>query len=212
MKTTLRLVYWDFPFWRAEVCRLALHLGGIEFEDVRPNRQQSQQMKRDHELPFGQLPVLYVGDEVIAQTGAIARYCGRLAGLYPHDDPLKAARVDAVIDAATDITWLIRPSIREPDPAKKLAMRAQIVETSLPTWLGHLQRWLECHGDQGFVVGESLTIGDLALWRLVGWLRSGVLDGIPENIGEHLPLLMAHQHKIGSIEPIAAWMHEHYGA
>ena len=33
----LKLIYFDFPFWRAEVSRLALHLGGVPFEDVRPD-------------------------------------------------------------------------------------------------------------------------------------------------------------------------------
>ena len=31
----IRLFYSDIPFWRAEVSRLALYIGKIEFEDVR---------------------------------------------------------------------------------------------------------------------------------------------------------------------------------
>ena len=51
----LKLMYFDFPFWRAEVSRLALHLGGIPFEDVRPNREAFMAMKRSGRAPYGQL-------------------------------------------------------------------------------------------------------------------------------------------------------------
>ena len=33
MKITL--IYFDFPFWRAEVVRISLFMGGIDFEDIR---------------------------------------------------------------------------------------------------------------------------------------------------------------------------------
>ena len=33
--------------------------------------------------PFGQAPLLEVDGKPIAQTGAIARYCGKLSGHYP---------------------------------------------------------------------------------------------------------------------------------
>ena len=36
----LRLIYPDIPFWRAETSRLALFIGGIEFEDLRPSREE----------------------------------------------------------------------------------------------------------------------------------------------------------------------------
>ena len=32
---TIRLFYTEIPFWRAEVSRLALYIGNIDFEDVR---------------------------------------------------------------------------------------------------------------------------------------------------------------------------------
>lgn len=211
MSQPLKLVYWDFPFWRAEVCRLTLHLGDVPFEDLRVTRAQSQAMKGAGQLPFGQLPVLMVGDEVIPQTGAIARYCGKLAGLYPENDPLAAARVDAVLDAATDITWQVRPSIRERDPAKKASMRAQLAAEVLPIWLQRLESWLDRYGEHGYMVGPELTIADLAIWRLIGWLRGGVLDGIPTSVADHLPRLMAHQQKIGEHPKIHAWMSERYG-
>ena len=82
----LRLIYPDIPFWRAEASRLALFFGGIEFEDLRPSREEIAKMKTDGTFPFGQFPVLQVDGNTIAQTGAIARFCGKLSGLYPSKD------------------------------------------------------------------------------------------------------------------------------
>ena len=84
--------YFDFPFWRAEVSRLALILGDVRverlilfsfvlmvfvlfqvpFEDVRV--KSLDEFKASGKAPFGQAPVLEVDGKLIAQTGAIARY------------------------------------------------------------------------------------------------------------------------------------------
>ena len=33
----LKIVYFDFPFWRAEVARISLFKGNIRFDDIRVN-------------------------------------------------------------------------------------------------------------------------------------------------------------------------------
>ena len=63
-------------------------------------------------VPFHQLPVLEIDGKIVGQTGAIARFCGKLSDLYPKND-LLAAKVDQIIDTATDITNLISPTVRE---------------------------------------------------------------------------------------------------
>ena len=42
-------------------------------------------MKDGTLVPFRQLPILVVEEKTIAQTGAIARICGKLSGLYPEE-------------------------------------------------------------------------------------------------------------------------------
>ena len=76
--------------------------GGIEFEDIRPSREEIKKMKAEGLFPFGQFPILQVDGKTIAQTGAIARFCGKISGLYPTDNNFYAAKVDEVIDLATD--------------------------------------------------------------------------------------------------------------
>jgi glutathione S-transferase len=202
----LKLIYPDVPFWRAEMSRLALFIGEIEFEDLRPSREEIAKMKTEGILPFGQLPVLQVDGKTIAQTGAIARFCGKLSGLYPTENDFYAAKVDEVIDLATDITGKIRPALIEKDTEKKMEMRRELSETVLPHWLGFLETLLEDNGRSGYFVNDSLTVADLAAWRLCGWISGGIIDGIPETILDTSPLLNAHHNYISNLPKVAEWL------
>ena len=202
----LKLIYPDVTFWRAEMSRLALFIGGIEFEDLRPSREEISKMRTEGIFPFGQFPVLQVDGKTIAQTGAIARFCGKLSGLYPTENDFYAAKVDEVIDLATDITGKIRPSLIEKNPEKKIEMRRELVETVLPNWLGFMETLLENNGKTGYFVDDYLTVADLAAWRLCGWISSGIIDGIPETILDAFPLLNAHQNHISNLPKIAEWL------
>jgi glutathione S-transferase len=41
--------------------------------------------------------------------------------------------------------------------------------------------------DGNWTLGASIGLEDIAIWRLMGWLSSGVLDGIPSNIIQNFP-------------------------
>ena len=202
----LKLIYPDIPFWRAETSRMALFIGGIEFEDLRPSREEIAKMRTEGIFPFGQFPVLQVDGKTIAQTGAIARFCGKLSGLYPTENDFYAAKVDEVIDLATDITVKIRPALTEKEPVKRMEMRRELSETVLPHWLGLMETLLEDNGKTGYFVNDSLTVADLAAWRLCGWISGGIIDGIPETILDAFPLLNDHQNHISNLPKIAEWL------
>ena len=115
----ITLYYFKIPFWRAEVTRLALFIGDIPFNDYRVEGKEIDDLKATGLLPnkqiapFKQLPILDVDGKIIAQTGAIARYCGKLSGLYPKDNDFEAAQIDQIIDAAQDINYLVTLSGRD---------------------------------------------------------------------------------------------------
>ena len=46
----ITLIYFDFPFWRAEVSRIALFMGGIEFSDRRIDSEEFQRVKSNGRL------------------------------------------------------------------------------------------------------------------------------------------------------------------
>ena len=185
---------------------MALFIGGIEFEDIRPSREEITKMKTDGTFPFGQCPVLQVDGKTIAQTGAIARFCGKLSGLYPSKDEFTAAKVDEVIDLATDITNQMRPALRESDPKLRIEMRKELSKTILPRWLAFLEKLLQDNGDTGFFVDDSISVADLAVWRLCGWISGGVIDDIPTNLLEGFPLLSIHQQEISNLPKVIEWI------
>ena len=179
----IKIIYFDTPFWRAEVARLALFIGGVDFKDVRVDREEFNQIKltgatsEGIKIPFKQLPVLSVDGQSISQTGAIARYCGKLSNLYS-DEILVCAQIDQIIDLMTEINGLIRPSMIENDPEKKKLLRAELSDILLPKKIQFLEDLIADNDENDYCVANQLSIADLAVWRCMGWLSTGIIDGI----------------------------------
>ena len=210
----IKIYYSHLPFWRAEVLRVSLFIRDIPFEDVRVSREEFIHLIKTGFLPngkrspFHQLPVIEVEDKIIGQTGAIARYCGKVSNLYS-DDMLKAAKIDQIIDAATDITNVVSPTIREKDQEKKMEDRKVLVNKLLPRWFRYLENLLSEDNSTWFV--EKMTIADIAIWRLLGWLTSGIIDGIPTSIVDDFPKLKNVYHQIHTHPKVHEWMMKNYG-
>ena len=210
----IKIYYSHLPFWRAEVLRVSLFIKDIPFEDVRVSREEFIHMIKTGFLPngkrspFHQLPVMEVDGEIIGQTGAIARYCGKISNLYA-DDMLKAAKIDQIIDAATDITNVVSPTIREKDEFKKIEDRKILVNKLLPRWFRYLENLLLEDDSTWFV--EKMTIADIAMWRLLGWLTSGIIDGIPTSIIDDFPKLKNIHHQVHTHPKVQEWMLKTYG-
>ena len=210
----IKIYYSHLPFWRAEVLRVSLFIKDIPFEDVRVSREEFIHMIKTGflpngvKVPFHQLPVIEVDGEIIGQTGAIARYCGKVSNLYA-DDMLKAAKIDQIIDAATDITNLVSPTIREKDEVKKMEDRKVLVNKFLPRWFRYLENLLLEDDSTWFV--EKMTIADIAMWRLLGWLTSGIIDGIPASIVDDFSKLKNIHHQVHTHPKVQEWMLKTYG-
>ena len=215
MKITL--YYFKIPFWRAEVTRLSLYIADIPFIDYRIEGDEYDEFKKTGKLPngtiapFKQLPVLEVDGRIFAQTGAIARYCGKLSGLYPKDDDYKSALIDQIIEAAQDINFLVTLSGRDKDPEKKKIARNILAIKHLPKWFQYLENLNSQNGQSVYFVGNDLTIADLAIWRLIGWLTSGLLDGVPMNILEPYKGLRKLREEIYNHPKVNEWMIKTYG-
>ena len=210
----IKIYYSQLPFWRAEVLRVSLFIRDIPFEDVRISREEFIHLIKTGFLPngkrspFHQLPVIEVEDKIIGQTGAIARYCGKVSNLYS-DDMLKAAKIDQIIDAATDITNVVSPTIREKDQKKKMEDRKVLVDKLLPRWFRYLENLLSEDDSTWFV--EKMTIADIAMWRLLGWLTSGIIDGIPTSVVDDFPKLKNIHHQVHTHPKVQEWMLKTYG-
>lgn len=200
--TTLHLRYFPFPA-RAGAIRDALRIGGIAFEDEHVPQERFAELKAGGALPFGSLPVLaatIAGKTVTsAQSNAILRYVGRLTGLYPVEDPLRALKVDEALEVGEDLYHVIGPSMGEPDPGRRMAMRKVLAEETLPRWGGYLERLLVANGRTGFVVGDSLTIADLKLHWIIDKLTNGTLDGIPRTVLDGCETLTAWRKNVAAV-------------
>ena len=210
----IKIYYSHTPFWRAEVLRVSLFIKDIPFEDIRVSREEFVHLIKTGFLPngkkapFHQLPVIEAEGKIIGQTGAIARYCGKASNLYA-DDNLKAAKIDQIIDAASDITNLVSPTIREKDLDKKMEDRKLLVNKLLPRWFRYLENLLSEDESTWFV--EKMSIADLAIWRLLGWLTSGIIDGIPTSIIDDFPKLKNIHHQVHTHPKVQEWMLKTYG-
>ena len=210
----IKIYYSHTPFWRAEVLRVSLFIKDIPFEDIRVSREEFVHLIKTGFLPngkkapFHQLPVIEAEGRIIGQTGAIARYCGKASNLYAEDN-LKAAKIDQIIDAATDITNLVSPTIREKDLDKKMDDRKLLVNKLLPRWFRYLENLLSEDESAWFV--EKMSIADVSIWRLLGWLTSGIIDGIPTSIIDDFPKLKNVHHQVHTHPKVQEWMLKTYG-
>ena len=209
----LKIIYFNFPFWRAEVARIPLYISNTKFEDKRITSEEFSYIKENGKMtdgtiiPFSQLPVLVIDGQSIAQTGAIARICGKISGFYP-ESLVEAGKVDQIIDTATDINMLMRPSMREQDPEKKKLMRQELSKNDLPKYFGYLENLLK---DENIWFAENrMTIADIAIWRLMGWLKSGVIDDIPQDITDDFNKLNRVYSEVNNNTDIKRWVSETY--
>lgn len=194
----LKLTYFDFPGGRVEPARLALHIGGIEFEDFRFSFAEFAEVKKT--MPLKQVPVLEIDGQQITQCNGINRYVGKLAGLYPQDD-YQALLCDEIMDALEDaVTKLARTFGLQGEELQ--SARETLVAGPLTQYLAWADEKLE--GD--FFVGDSLTMADLKVMVWVKTLNAGHLEHIPTDLVERLaPKLNAHAKRIGQTPAIAEY-------
>jgi hypothetical protein len=168
--------------------------------------EQFQGLKAADEFPFGALPVLDVettmGKMRVAQSNAILRFAGRLAGLYPVDNAVLALKVDEALDLGEEINELLEPSLREQDNEKKMAMRKVLVDETLPCWLGYFERLLVANGRTGFIVDDSLSVADLKLYWICDFLTNGSLDGIPTSLLDRFETITDWYKNIGRVREL----------
>jgi len=202
MKITL--IYFDFPFWRAEVSRISLFLNNTVFEDKRITSEEFQRVKEKGILddgtviPFHQLPCLKVNDITIAQTGAISRFCGKLSNLYPKNDDLLAAQIDQFIDILTDITTLISTTQvenRDADFLKSINRKLSILNKSI-------------NQKNDYIVNNYFSIADIAIWSFMCWLTGGNIASVPKDIAKNYDNVLRLCRKIDKKDIIQKWVNK----
>ena len=196
-----RLVYFDIAGSRGEECRIALHLAGVDFDDVRVPRTDWLSMKPT--TPFGSMPILELpGHRPLAHSNAILAYLGRQHGLHPQD-ALEAAYHEAMMCQVEDLRQNVGPTLRITDEEKKREVREELASGYLPAWGSFVEQQL---GDGPFVGGAKLQVADIKLYMVVRWLATGTVDHIPVTVFDHCPKLMRLYKAVGEHAGVKAWL------
>lgn len=208
----LKLTYFGMP-GRAEQTRLALHIGGIEFEDERISFEECAERKQ--EFPNDQLPVLDVDGHVCAQSLAILRYVGTLTGLYPVNDAVEAAKIDEVLSHINELYYALDESFQEQDADKKRKLREELAVGPIPESFGSLNSRIEAWKSQKkstspYAMGDDqLTIADLVIYAIVQFFSSGFLDHVPTSILDPYKHLVEASDAVKNCPRVQDWYAQH---
>ena len=137
----------------------------------------------------------------LAQSLAIANYLAAANGLGGKD-----ARETALIEQALGGVEDARMEARKlfvATPEQRKAIREELADTSLPRWFGHFEKLLQANrSGSEYLVGNSLSVADLALWYLLEMIRD---NGLGARLADH-PVLSAFFERIAARPRIAAYL------
>ncbi len=196
-----RLIYFDIAGSRGEECRIALHLAGVDFDDIRIPFAEWPALKP--KTPFGAMPILELpGKPPLAQSNAVLTYIGREHGLHPAD-AFEAARHEAMMSYVEDLRHNVGPTLRIADETQKRTAREELARNYLPAWGNNVERQL---ADQPFFGGDKLNVVDLKLYMVVRWFATGTVDHVPASVFDHCPKLKRVYQAVGDHPGVKAWL------
>lgn len=197
--TKPRLTYFDTPRSRGEECRLALFLAGVDFEDKRVARPDWPALKAA--TPFGGLPTFELeGKPAVSQSNAILGYIGRKYGLLPKDE-WEALRLESLVAAAEHLRLVIGATFEIRDKAELAKKRAELADGPIKAWGASMEKQIV----GPFAAGSAISVADVKVFVVAGWLKSGALDHIPTNVLDPFPKLAALDQAVLSHPKIVEW-------
>ena len=195
------VVYFDSPGF-AEVSRFCLGISGLEWKNTVVDWDGYLELKNKGELPWGYLPIIRTPQGTIAESNALLRYTGALAGMEPKDLYVRA-KVDEIVEVINGWRSAFIPTFSIDDLDEKIAARqalfaeggkmdqamramSEIFEQSTTGWLANT---------------ESMSIADVKGFMDTFMMFSGQFDGITADMLAHYPSLLAFHEKMSN-EPL----------
>tara|TARA_B100000035_G_scaffold134258_1_gene114200 strand:- start:458 stop:1093 length:636 start_codon:yes stop_codon:yes gene_type:complete len=199
----IKLVYFDFNFWRVDILRLSLAYSEIPYEYKRIKRQEWPKEKKN--FLFGQLPVMIVDNKQYAHTHSLARFCAMESSLYDNNK-IKAMVIDQVLDWANEITNKIAPSIRaamrDKDLEKSKRLREEFIKNDLLIWFSYLEKLFDQSSSKKIFFNDKFSIADIVAWRVIYWFYCGRLDQIDNKFLDEFPLIQNFFEKMNAFKPL----------
>ncbi len=197
--TKPKLTYFDSARSRGEECRLALFVAGVDFEDHRIPRSTWPALKPT--TPFGGVPVFEVpGKPAVSQVNAILGHIGRRYGLLP-DDEWEAMRLESLLSTVEDLRHAVAWTFGIEDPEELKRRRAKLVDGPIQTWAANMEKQVV----GPFAGGAQISIADIKLFVVIGWLKSGTLDHVPTDVLAKFPKLEKLYESVANHPKVIAW-------
>lgn len=135
----LRIEYLPFRAM-AETTRFILRYGSIQFKDEMVWGSTFANRRDRGHYPFDKVPCLHIASTTVAQSGSIARYAAKLAGVYPSDHE-ECAFSDQIFELAQEMCT-INPMVNCYTGGQFKQIRAWYFDT-LPDHLVNLEHQLD---------------------------------------------------------------------
>jgi glutathione S-transferase len=194
----LELVYFSVRA-RSEVICMCLRYGAVPYtcKSVSEWYGQGWGLGVKEKTPWGQVPILFVDGEPLAQSGSIVRYAASLSGLTP-TDAFEAAKCDAIFEVTQDCSWL-NPIINV-FKGDQFAEKKAAVAESMPAVLGRLSSHLK---NGPFFLGEKPYYCDLAVFHICSHVE--LLDA---QLLEPYANLKAHMSAVAGLQGVKEYIAE----
>lgn len=183
---------------RAEITRILLHMGGVEFTDTRFKFPEWPDIKPT--TPLGSVPVLKIDGKPHVQSTAMARYASKLAGRYP-DDPVEALIVDEILETCNELMSKA-PKSKDPEELKKL--RQEFQATTMKKYASFIEKHIQNNGGT-LCVGKQVTMADLAVSATVKGIQSGNWDHIDGNFFDEYAGILATAKAVDGDEKVKSY-------
>nr|QWJ89653.1 glutathione S-transferase s3 [Sitophilus zeamais] len=194
MAPTYKLYYFDVA-GRGEIIRYLFAYGNQSFEDIRIPKDQWPEHKK--KTPYGQLPVLEIDGQPVAQSYAIARYLAKKFNLVGKND-LEALKCDELVNTLEDLLQKGLKYFFENDPAQKEIQGKQFFDEAVPYYLEKFEAIVSKNG--GYTVGSQLTWSDFSF---AVTLRE--LENRHPGLLKPYPALSGLVEKISNLPSVKAW-------
>ncbi|CAH1794689.1 unnamed protein product [Owenia fusiformis] len=195
---TYKLTYFNGRGF-GEITRMIFKQAGVEFEDVRLERDEWTKMKEKGGTPFGQLPILEVDGKVLSQSLAIARFAARETGLQGKTS-FDQAIAESAVEAVSEVFRAQITAHFEKDEAKKAVLQEKFNTETRPAFHSNMSKLIA--GD--WIVGNSVTWADLLLLNY--------FDALPEEIKNEIrksyPKFAKVVDNVAALPNIAKWVKE----
>lgn len=190
-----KLTYFDV-YGRGELSRLIFAAAKVDFEDDRVTLEEWP--KRKAEMPFNQLPVLYIDDKPpLAQSGAMERYLATTYGLNG-DNTLDAAYCEMIVDTINDVFFKL-PLLEKDEKVKAEKTKEQWDEKILPA-LKRMDKDF-AKSKQKFLVGDKLSYADLHMMQVLIFSQ----NNYPQYLKE-IPALISLRDRVMELDGVKQYL------